>query len=223
VTDYYALKLSGRRLERCYELAPARVQQYLEAEILHILDRVGPSDAVLELGCGYGRVALRIAERAGLVVGIDVSEESLALARELAGANSTCEFLQMDASDMTFDDGRFDSVVCVQNGICAFDVPVDRLLREALRVTRPGGRVLFSSYVDRFWQHRLSWFEMQAVEGLLGPIDREATGDGVIVCRDGFRSGALSPEDFERVCAELGIVAELTEVDGSSLFCEIVR
>jgi SAM-dependent methyltransferase len=223
MTDYYAERLSGRRLERCYELAPARVKQYLEAEMRHVLDRVEPGDAVLELGCGYGRVALRLAERVGRVVGIDVAEDSLELARELAGAGSPCEFLMMDACEMTFEDGTFDSVVCVQNGICAFDAPVDRLVSEAVRVARPGGHVLFSSYAERFWEHRLNWFELQAEEGLVGPIDREATGDGVIECEDGFRSGAMSREDFERVCARLGLVAELTEVDGSSLFCEIVR
>lgn len=220
MTDYYAERLSGRRLMRCYELAPPRVRQYLEAEIRHALGRIGPGDAVLELGCGYGRVALRFAQRARMVVGVDVAEDSLELARELAG--SSCEFLRMDACDMTFDDGTFDVVACLQNGICAFDVPVGRLVSEAVRVARPGGRVLFSSYAERFWEHRLSWFELQAEEGLLGPIDRQATREGVIACEDGFRSGAMSPEDFGRVCGELGLAAELTEVDGSSLFCEIV-
>ena len=223
MTNYYAARLSGGRLQRCYELAPPRVQQYLESEILHVLERIGPGDAVLELGCGYGRVAVRLAEHARSVVGIDVAEESLSLARTLAGPDTRCEFALMDALHMTFGDGSFDVVVCIQNGICAFGVPRDELLREALRVARPGGRLIFSTYSDAFWEDRLSWFELQSSEGFLGPIDRRATRDGVIVCEDGFRSRAATRRELEELCGELGLTADITEVDGSSLFCEISK
>ena len=100
MTGYYAEKLSGRRLKLCYELATTRVRQYLEAEIRHVLSRVRPTDRVMELGCGYGRVALRLAEVARQVVGVDTARESLEMARELAGVNSRCEFLNMDALDL---------------------------------------------------------------------------------------------------------------------------
>jgi 2-polyprenyl-6-hydroxyphenyl methylase/3-demethylubiquinone-9 3-methyltransferase len=218
---YYARKLSGRRLQRCYEIASPRIVQYLESEIVHVQERLRPTDSALELGCGYGRVTRRMAEIASEVTGIDTAEENLALARELEPSGSRCRYLLMDASDMTFPDGLFDAVVCIQNGICAFGVDRETLLREALRVARPGGTVLFSTYADRFWPERLDWFEAQAVEGLLGPLDREASVDGVIVCKDGFRSGRLGPEEFHRLCEKLGVEPVLTEVDGSSLFCEI--
>ena len=220
MTSYYSEQLSGDRLQRCYELASPRVQQYLESEIRHLLGRIGPEDAVLELGCGYGRVAVRLAEQARSVVGVDVAEESLALARTLAGSDSRCEFVLMDALHMSFADGSFDVVVCIQNGICAFGVPQSELMREALRVLRAGGRLIFSTYSDGFWADRLSWFELQSSEGLVGSIDHRATGDGVIVCSDGFRSGTATRSHLEELCSELGVTATITEVDGSSLFCE---
>lgn len=223
MTDYYADRLAGTRLLRVYELAPPRVSQYLESEIRYVLGLIRPGDAVLELGCGYGRVTERLAERADSVVGIDVAEGSLALARERGGPTSRCEFLLMDACDMSFPDGGFDVVVCVQNGICAFGEPADVLVAEALRVTRPGGRAVFSSYSEAFWPDRLWWFELQAEAGLLGPIDREETGDGVIVCEDGFRAGAMGRGEFERLCAQVGVTGEIAEVDGSSLFCVLVK
>ena len=220
MTSYYSERLSGDRLQRCYELAPPRVQQYLESEIQYLLERIGPEDAVLELGCGYGRVALRLAERASRVVGVDVADESLVLARTLAGPDAACEFALMDALHMSFADGSFDVVVCIQNGISAFGVSQSELVCEALRVVRPGGRLIFSTYSDAFWADRLSWFELQSSEGLVGPIDHRATGDGVIVCTDSFRSGTTTPIELEQLCSELGVTATITEVDGSSLFCE---
>jgi len=218
---YYASGLSGERLRRCYEIASPRVRQYLEAEILFVLQRIGHADSVLELGCGYGRVAFRLAESARRVVGIDNAAGSIALARSLSDPGSRCEFLEMDALQLAFDDSEFDKVVCVQNGISAFGVDMEPLLREAARVTLPGGRLYFSTYADGFWEERLSWFEAQAEEGLVGEIDRAKTGNGVIFCRDGFRSGKVSPEEFISTGVKLGLDPRVTEVDGSSVFCEM--
>jgi 2-polyprenyl-6-hydroxyphenyl methylase/3-demethylubiquinone-9 3-methyltransferase len=131
--------------------------------------------------------------------------------------------MHMDALDLLFPDCSFDAVVCLQNGICAFGVDQVSLLQEALRVTRKGGMVLFSTYSDRFWSERLAWFEAQAAEGLIGAIDRVASGDGVIVCVDGFRAGRLTPNDFRSLCSLVGVEPEIAEVDGSSVFCEIVK
>jgi 2-polyprenyl-6-hydroxyphenyl methylase/3-demethylubiquinone-9 3-methyltransferase len=235
VTDYYARKLTGERLQRVYEIASPRVQRYLDAEIRHVLARLratGATGTVLELGCGTGRVTERLTEVAERVVGIDVAREGLALAREIRRASrvdptaadrGASHYLAMDASALGIADGALDGVVCVQNGMCAFRQDQARLLAEALRVTRAGGTLLFSSYADGFWPHRMAWFEDQAAAGLLGPIDREASRDGVIVCRDGFRSGRLTASEFRALCTRAGVAASIGEVDGSCTFCEISR
>ena len=81
--------------------------------------------------------------------------------------------------------------------------------------------VLFSSYSHRFWVERLKWFEIQAKEGLIGEIDYHATGNGVIVCKDGFRATTVDAGRFRSLAAALGLVPNIIEVDGSSLFCEL--
>lgn len=219
--NYYKQKLSAERLRQCYEIASPRVKQYLEAEISFVLESLRPADRVLELGCGYGRVLKRLLEKAQCVVGIDTSYASLILAREEMGPTTVCRLSAMNAADLGLRDHMFDLVACIQNGISAFRTDQRRLIREALRVTRPGGKVLFSSYSHRFWDDRLEWFRRQAEQGLIGEIDRGATGNGVIVCKDGFKAATLGVEDFQSLCSDLGIVPEITEVDGSSLFCEI--
>ena len=223
MTGYYDENLSGKRLERCYDIASGRVRQYLEAEITHVLDRLRPTDTVIELGCGYGRIAWRLAEIAHRVVGIDTATQSLELAKQQNHGEIKCDFQSMDALDLHFPDNSFDTVVCLQNGICAFGADPASLLKEALRVTREGGIVILSSYSDRFWQHRLGWFEAQATEGLVGEIDLEASGDGVIVCHDGFSAGRFTPENFRTLCLSLGIKSKITEVDQSSVFCEVTK
>jgi len=138
------------------------------------------------------------------------------------GVAPSCHLFEMDAIELGFRDRQFDLVVCIQNGISAFKVDQRQLIEEAMRVTRSGKRVLFSSYSERFWEDRLDWFRIQSEYGLIGEIDEDATGDGVIVCKDGFRASTVGPDDFISLTADFGIVPEITEVDGSSIFCEIV-
>lgn len=219
--DYYSRRLAGERLLRCYETAPRRVRQYLAAEIDHVLAVVERGDRVLELGCGYGRVMQRLAPNVRSIIGIDTAVESLALAQRRLADMTNCRLLQMNAVKLAFRDDAFDIAICLQNGISAIKEDSRALLTEADRVTRPGGKVLFSSYATKFWEARLNWFRRQAAEGLIGPIDERATGDGVIVCRDGFRATTCSPEQFREWASGLGKGCTIVEVDESSVFCEI--
>ena len=221
MSEYYRERLSAGRLERVYAIAPPRVLQYLNAEIDHVLESVRPSDAVLELGCGYGRVLEPLARKARFVFGIDTSFESLARGSAAPGRAGNCAFAQMDAVRLGFRDAAFDCVVCIQNGISAFHVDARALVRESVRVTRPGGLALFSSYSEAFWEHRLEWFVLQAEEGLVGEIDRERTRDGTIVCADGFTATTMGARQFAELAAELGVSARVVEIDSSSVFCEI--
>lgn len=90
----------------------------------------------------------------------------------------------MDATHLGLRDQAFDLTICIQNGISAFGADQQEFFAEALRVTRSGGVVLFSSYSDRFWEERLKWFEIQAKHELIGEIDYHATGNGVIACKE---------------------------------------
>lgn len=218
---YYQEKLAAEKLKCCYDIAPARVKQYLEAEIEHVLEKIHPQSLVLELGCGYGRVLARLAQHAGFVVGIDTSYASLLLCRETMKAFSNYALLSMNAIHTGLRNQSFDTVVCIQNGISAFHVDQRELIRESIRITKPGGTILFSSYADKFWPERLKWFQIQAHAGLLGEIDLKATRDGIIVSKDGFTARTVRPHDFKALVSGFDVETTITEVDGSSVFCEI--
>jgi len=123
---------------------------------------------------------------------------------------------------LPFRSGIFDAVLCIQNGISAFGVNRRELVAEAIRVAEDSGQVLFSSYSERIWKERLAWFRAQSKAGLVGEIDEAATGDGTIVCRDGFRATTVSRAEFRRLFLDAGASPRIEEVDCSSVFC-IVR
>ncbi len=208
-------------MELCYNLAPPRVLQYLEAECAYVLSRIEPGDSVLELGCGYGRVLRRFSTRGGLVAGVDTSLASIKYGISLVQENSDCFCVNADAAKLPFRSGVFDRVVCIQNGISAFKVDRKSLVEEGIRIARKGGSVLLSSYSDAFWKNRLEWFEIQADAGLIGEIDYSGTGNGVIKCRDGFSAYTVNPDEFKRLTSEFNRDIRICEVDNSSVFCEI--
>lgn len=218
MSGYYDKRLAGSSLERAYQLAPSRIQRYLRAELDFVVANLPPLSLVLDLGCGYGRTLPDLARRAAFVVGIDTSVSSLALARERLRAYPNVLLAHMEAGSLAFTENSFDAVVCIQNGISAFGTNRRVLLRESLRVLRPGGRALFSTYAERFWDDRMEWFERQAEAGLIGAIDRERSGNGTIVCADGLRLTAVVPAEFAGLIAGLDAGLETLEIDCSSRF-----
>jgi ubiquinone/menaquinone biosynthesis C-methylase UbiE len=221
--SYYKEKLSSLRLKQCYDIAPVRVQHYLRAEIDYVLRVIKRDHRILELGCGYGRVISRLAEKTRWAVGIDTSLESLLFGNATDPKMADCSLAVMNGVRLGFGSDSFDAVVCIQNGISAFHVDQRELIREAVRVTKPGGLLLFSSYSERFWEDRLIWFQMQAEAGLLGEIDTEKTKDGVIVCKDGFTAATVNPEQFRLLTSGFPCEMKLFEIDGSSLFCQLTK
>jgi ubiquinone/menaquinone biosynthesis C-methylase UbiE len=144
------------------------------------------------------------------------------MAKEYWGHIPLVHLAVMNSAFMGFSDRSFDLTICIQNGISAFAVDQKVLFQEAVRVTKSAGIVLFSSYSERFWNDRLEWFEAQSANGLIGPIDHQATGNGVIVCKDGFRATTVDAEGFRALASAVNLVPSIVEVDNSSIFCEIV-
>jgi ubiquinone/menaquinone biosynthesis C-methylase UbiE len=117
------------------------------AEVL--LDRCAarPGEFVLDIGCGWGGIALALARRVapgGQVLGVDVSELMLARARELLPRGLPLEFALGDATVYPFTPGRAD-LLCSRFGVMFFADPV-RSFTNMRRGLRRGARVAFACW-----------------------------------------------------------------------------
>jgi SAM-dependent methyltransferase len=97
---------------------------------------VGPGTRLLDLGCGAGEALAMAIELGATAVGIDASEGLLTVARARA---SRATFHAGELEELPFDDDTFDVVTSFNAVQFAADPVV--ALREARRVTRPGGLV----------------------------------------------------------------------------------
>ena len=181
-------------------------------------------ETVLDLGSGGGIDVLLSARRVGptgKAYGLDMTDEMLALARDnqrQAGAKNV-EFLKGEIEAIPLPDSSVD--VIISNCVINLSADKDRVLREAFRVLRPGGRFAVSDVVTRgaipqqVRRDMLLW-----VGCVAGALDQDEYRGKLAAA--GFESVDVEPtrvyaaEDARAFLADKGLNADAiaAEVDG---------
>ena len=185
-------------------------------DMLIKMSGVSSTDWVLDVACGPGLVACEFARLAQHVTGIDITPKMIEQARERqkAGKLGNLEWQVGDVLPLPFADDQF-SVVLTRYSFHHFLQPA-LVLREMIRVCRPGGRVLIADVVqlpekadayDRLEKlrdpshvHALTFAEMDSILAGSGLID-VSTGryrvDGEM--EQQLRASFPNPGDDERI------------------------
>ena len=159
------------------------------------LAELSPGEVVLDLGSGGGIDVLLSARRvgpSGFAYGLDMTDEMLALARKNAA--------QQGATNVDFLKGQIEAIPLPENAVdvvisnCVINLSADkgRVLREAFRVLKPGGRLAVSDVV---------------VQGEL-PADLRQSLESWVGCV----AGALEEREYRRLLGQAGFEAIEVEV-----------
>jgi ArsR family transcriptional regulator len=114
-----------------------------------------PLGDLLDVGCGQGRLLKLLASRAHRVVGVDIDPDARRLARAelfLAGLPN-CSLRQGDMYSLPFSDQEFDTII-LDDVLVGAEQPT-AAVEEALRLLKPGGRILFLASANSASTERL--------------------------------------------------------------------
>lgn len=161
--------------------------------------RLGPGDRLLDLGCGVGKPARRIARRTGAIVtGVTINPRHVEIATERAHAEGMADqvaFRHADAMDLPFQDGSFDAVLAFES-IIHMDRP--KVLRQVERVLVSGGRLALTDLTP------LDRDAPRSFRSLMGASPGE--DDSVVAT-------LITPGDWPVLCADAGLhLDEVTDV-----------
>ncbi|WP_171166944.1 cyclopropane-fatty-acyl-phospholipid synthase family protein [Streptomyces sp. I05A-00742] len=162
----------------------------------------GPGDHVLDIGCGTGRPALRLARTTGAsVTGITVSTRQVHLATAAAAAEGLADrvvFRYADAADLPFPPGSFDAAWLFESLLHMPDPR--RVLLGIADVLRPGGRLAIANVVER------------------APLPPESRPALDTFCALNRIAAVLPITDYPALVADGGLVLErLTDVSDHSV------
>lgn len=100
-----------------------------------------PTDHIADIGCETGFMVHALAPKTAKVVGIDIDEAMLELARE-AAHHPNVEFKTSDLYQLDLPDAHFDKVICSE--VLEHIPEVERAISELIRITKPGGYIYIS-------------------------------------------------------------------------------
>jgi 2-polyprenyl-3-methyl-5-hydroxy-6-metoxy-1,4-benzoquinol methylase len=187
---------------------------------------LSPGKRLLDVACGSGGPALRIATKTGCsVVGIDMHEDAVSTANSLAahdGLSDRAEFRVANAAEpLPFPDAFFDAITCIDAINHLPDRP--RVLSDWARLLKPGGRLLFTDPITvtgPLTNHEI------AVRGSIGfflfvPVDYDRTviaqcGLRLLVCEDVTANMAEMAE--RRGAARASRSHLLREIEGAETY-----
>lgn len=136
-------------------LPPHVVEHYLRKRVAFVRGLM-PAGSILDVGCGTGVLATRLADQGYEVTGTDPSRGML---DHLEERDARVEAVLGSATELPFEDGGFDLTMCVavMHHIALPD-QVHRSLGEMVRVTRPGGLILVWDHNPRnpYWKNLMA-------------------------------------------------------------------
>jgi SAM-dependent methyltransferase len=138
------------------ESLPAHVVEHYLRKRTAFVVAAGPPGATLDVGCGTGALAERLAERGYEMVGIDPSDGMLEILRARCPA---VQAIQASGTALPFADDSFDLVLTVATLHHVADPDaVSQTLAEMVRVSKPGGRILIWDHNPRnpYWTHLMA-------------------------------------------------------------------
>ncbi|MDP9067679.1 MAG: methyltransferase domain-containing protein [Actinomycetota bacterium] len=164
---------------------------------------------LLDVGCGPGRHAVRLAQAGLAVTGVDVSRRFLELAAEDArAAGVRASFFEVDARRMPFED-EFDAVISLcQGGFGLMGGDDSVVLKRMMEALKPGGRLVMTAFSALFEaRHPRPEADFDADAGIVHEVSQIKNDAGAEEAMDLWTS-VYTPRELRLLAIGVGLIPE---------------
>lgn len=179
---------------------------------------INKKDSILDIGCGAGRTTFALKEMGySNLIGLDLSNKLISFARKYAKkANIDLDFLQGDASNLSFEDNSFDVCIFSYNGLmCIPNKNIrDKVVKEVYRVLKLNGKFIFTTH-DRDDPRYQEYWEKEQLLWENGLQDKTLFEYG-----DRYYDGDEEGEGFLHIPSREEVETMVKENNMELLYCE---
>jgi len=180
--------------ELYFKIDGAKKWAHRDSDAIESMLELKKGDKILDLACGYGRIAIELSKRGYMVTGFDLSQSFLELAKKAAKReNLTVQFVRGDMRRIPFK-GCFDYIINWQTSFGYFEDEEDnfRVLQEVYWALKPCGKFLLDvvnrdNLIKRFttknWTEREDYYFL--VEDKFNPLTSRLETDWILIWENG--------------------------------------
>ena len=204
----------GEAFDKMAQEAPFLANSYrLYERLLSEITRGRRFKQVLDVGCGSGLQTVFLADHADEVVGIDIAEEFLTVARERCREKKNVSFRAADARKLPFEAASFDGVFAYGDVLSHIVDGYDRAVAEMARVAAPGA--ILSLEADTKWNFGIFYHPSE----LRSAISSPGRGHETRVW-EGMRFKTFTYHELRSLLEKEGL--ELLSCHGHNIFASLV-
>ncbi len=122
---------------------------------------------ILDMGCGPGIQTVRLARHGAEVIGVDIADDLLAVAKERCRDYAHVQFIKEDVRALSFETATFDAVFSYGDVLSHIVEGYEMALAEMSRVAKPGALVTFE--VDNKWHPGIIYHPDELIQNFLNP------------------------------------------------------
>ena len=188
---------------------PESYHKWFEEEKKYLQKTITPNAKVLEVGCGDGRSIFDILPVTKNITGIDHDDKAIADAKNNFSSYPSIKILKADATKLSFENEKFDFVVCMTT-FANFADNKFIILEEMKRVLKNSGKIIISVFSEDVLEERMKVYKASGV--IIKSIENgkvvfdESVGDNI--------SEQFSEEQLEDIFSRANLkIEDITKVN----------
>jgi len=142
---------------------PESYHKWFEEEKKYLQKTITPNAKVLEVGCGDGRSIFDILPVTKNITGIDHDDKAIADAKNNFSSYPSIKILKADATKLSFENEKFDFVVCMTT-FANFADNKFIILEEMKRVLKNSGKIIISVFSEDALEERMKVYKASGVK-----------------------------------------------------------